>query len=185
MSAVRCSCTSVARTLLALAGVVDRRRLERAVDQAEVLRILNRRAVAETLADGAGRHGAPVLRALLEEHPVGTSLTRSELEELFLCLCKAANLPPPEVNSRVEVEGSLIEVDFVWREPHVIAETDGRQFHRTRHAFERDRSRDQRLLSVGWRVMRCTWRQVTEEPARLAHPLENLLQAEAAGLPPQ
>ena len=36
----------------------------------------------------------------------------------------------------------------------------------TRHprAFERDRKRDQILVAAGYRVIRVTWRQLTEEP---------------------
>ena len=175
----RIPCTSIARTLLDLAEVVDRRRLERAVDQAEVLRVLDLRSVRETLSRAHGRVGAPLLSALLEEHSPGTTITRSELEERFLCLCTEAGLPPPEVNSRVEVAGGSFEVDFLWRAPRVIAETDGRQFHGTGQAFERDRLRDQGLLCEGWRVVRCTWRQVTREPDRLARTLETLLAPEA------
>jgi len=38
------------------------------------------------------------------------------------------------------VEG--VEVDFFWRVRRLIIETDGREWHETPIAFERDRERD-------------------------------------------
>ena len=53
------------------------------------------------------------------------------------------------------------EVDFLWREASVIVETDGFRHHGNRAAFESDRARDARLQSLGYRVLRFTYRQVT------------------------
>lgn len=49
-----------------------------------------------------------------------------------------------------------------------MVETDGREIHGTRAAFERDRARDARLTAAGYRVVRFTWRQVIGEPATVA-----------------
>lgn len=73
-------CTRLARTLLDLAEAVDRRGVERAVDQAEVLRVFDLRAVHEVLSRAAGRRGAGVLAAVLAEYD-GPTLTDRELEE--------------------------------------------------------------------------------------------------------
>lgn len=75
-----------------------------------------------------------------EEH-----LTRSELERLFLRLCRRYRLPQPEVNVRLGPH----EVDFLWRSQRVIVETDGYRHHGDRTAFESDRARDVRLQSIG------------------------------------
>jgi very-short-patch-repair endonuclease len=90
--------------------------------------------------------------------------TRSELEFLFLRLCRRHRLPAPEVNVRV---GSLL-ADFVWREQRLIVETDGYRYHRGRTAFEDDHVRDLDLRGFGYEVVRLTFRQVTEEPERVA-----------------
>jgi very-short-patch-repair endonuclease len=87
-------------------------------------------------------------------------LTRSEAERRFLELVRAAQLPPPEVNVRV----GRHEVDFLWREPGVVVEVDGFDFHSSRAAFERDRLRDTELGALGYRVMRVTWRQIVHCP---------------------
>jgi very-short-patch-repair endonuclease len=48
--------------------------------------------------------------------------------------------------------------------PAVIAEVDGFRFHGGRAAFERDRRRDGDLLAAGHRVLRVTWRELTDVP---------------------
>lgn len=85
-------------------------------------------------------------------------LTRSELERLFLKLCRHHRFPAPEVNARI----GLYEVDFLWRDRGLIVETDGFRHHANRAAFESDRLRDAFLQSRGYRVLRFTYRQVTE-----------------------
>jgi Protein of unknown function (DUF559) len=171
----RIPCTSVARTLLDLAEVVDRRSIERAYTQAEILGLLDLGAVADVLAHATGRRGAPVLHAITADPEACSRMTRSELEERFLAVCVAAGVPRPRVNAWVPLDGVGVEVDFLWPDERLIAETDGHRVHGTREAFERDRRRDRRLLLAGWRVARFTWRQVAGDPAEVATTLEALL----------
>ena len=56
-----------------------------------------------------------------------------------------------------------------------MVETDGRDVHSTRRAFEDDRRRDQSLLLAGYRVVRFTWGQVAGEPERVAATVGALL----------
>ena len=91
-------CTTVARTLVDLGDVVSRREVERAVDQAEVLRVFDGRAVHEALARAGRRKGAGTLRAVLESYDE-PALTEREMEERFLALCRKASLPSPAVNA--------------------------------------------------------------------------------------
>jgi very-short-patch-repair endonuclease len=156
-------CTTAARTLLDLAGVIDRGGLERTCDQAEALRVLDCRDLGDVLARAGGRRGVRTLRAVLAEREPGRA-TRSELEAKFLALCSDGGLPRPRTNSRVALEGHSIEVDFLWPQQRLVAEVDGYRFHATRSGFEHDRSRDRRLLIAGYRVVRFTWRQLSEDP---------------------
>ena len=59
----------------------------------------------------------------------------------------------------------------------LIVELDGRDTHTTAAAFERDRARDGALTIEGRRVLRVTWRQLGDEPPRLASELHALLDA--------
>jgi hypothetical protein len=157
-------CTSVARTLLDLAEVVNERGVEQAVDQAEVLRLFDLRGVDDVLSRAVGRRGARVLRRVLAEY-YGPTLTDGQLEERFLAICREAALPTPEVNVWITLDdGITYKADFLWRAERFIVETDGWGSHGTRRAFESDRRRDRRLRLAGWDVVRFTWRDVEREP---------------------
>lgn len=169
-------CTSLARTLLDIAETSTRREVERACDRAEVQQLLDMAAIDDVLQRAAGRRGAPMLTAVLREHRVGATVTRSELEELFLACCRKAGRPPDGVNAWIPFpDGGGAEADFLWRAQRLVAEVDGRGVHTTRRAFEADRRRDQRLTLLGWRVVRFTWRQVVFDPAIVRDTLRALL----------
>jgi hypothetical protein len=105
-----------------------------------------------------------------------STTTRSELEQLFLQVCRDINSPPDGVNVWIPYpDGGGAEADFVWHAQRLIVEVDGRDVHTTHHAFEHDRRRDQRLALLGWRVVRFTWRQVEFEPATVTATLQALL----------
>jgi predicted transcriptional regulator of viral defense system len=168
-------CTSVARTLVDLGDHAKRRHVERAVDQAELLRLFDLRAVQDALGRAGRRRGAGMLRAVLADY-AGPTLTRLELEERFLALCRGGSLPIPEANAWITLaDGVAYQADFLWRAEGLIVETDGRDVHTTRAAFEHDRLRDQRLTLAGFTVVRFTWRQVTGEPQRVLRTTRRLL----------
>jgi len=167
--------TAVPRTLVDLAESASDRELESAYGQALVRRLASPERVRAALARHAYRRGAARLRALVEGGE-GPAITRSEAEERFLALVRAAELPPPEVNVRVNDH----EVDFLWRDEGLVVEIDGFRFHSSREAFERDRRRDARLQAAGVRVMRVTWRQAVDDTYAT---LARLVQALAAGRP--
>ncbi len=146
--------TTPARTLLDLAAVVPRQTLERALDEAEILRLPG---PAPLLDRYPRRRGAKNLRALLLTSRSPTP-TRNEFEARFVTLLDEYGITRPEIN--IIIEG--YEVDAAWREARLIVELDGFATHGTRHAFERDRLRDRRLQAAGWRVIRLTWEQLAE-----------------------
>jgi very-short-patch-repair endonuclease len=157
--------TAPARTLVDLADVAPRRTLERAIDEAEYLRL-----DCTGLVPRHGRRGTGVLSSVLAEHRPGSTRTKSPLEELFIALCDRYQLPRPEVN--VHVEG--YECDFVWREQRLIVETDGGAAHGTTRAKRRDPVRDADLMIAGWRVWRLPYEQVFREPDAVAEQLIGL-----------
>jgi very-short-patch-repair endonuclease len=140
--------TSPARTLRELHRTLPKRTYQRAVRRALDLRLI--------------RSGD------LEREP---DLTRSELERLFIALCHRHRLSQPEVNARI----GPYEVDFLWRERGLIVETDGFRHHGNRSAFERDRARDTHLQSLGFRVLRFTHRQLSDDRSAVIAALRPLL----------
>ncbi len=159
--------TTPARTIVDLADVVKRRRtLERAIDEADYLRLDWTEA-----APRHGRRGSGLLASVLAVHTPGSTRTLSELEEMFLALCDRSGFPRPEVNS--SIEGYLC--DFVWRDQRLIVETDGGQAHGTRRAMESDPVRDADLQIAGWRVIRVTSMRLFRERRALEDQLRRLL----------
>ena len=151
--------TTVARTLVDLCAVVPDRMLEKALDQAYVLRLVEPSAVADAIDRSRGRKTA-ALRRLLANERRAAALTRSELEERFLALVRRGGLPEPEVNARLHD----YEVDFLWRKERRVIELDGYAFHSGRRAFEHDRRKDVDLELAGFPVTRFTRSQVVFEP---------------------
>ncbi len=170
-------CTAVARTLLDLAAVATDERVERALNQADVLQRLDYRALHDQLHGNAHAVAAAKLRAALAVYQPGLAPTESRLEQDFVVLVRGAGLPEPErqVWFTLNDGDPPIRVDFAWRTQRVVVETNGRRSHGTRGAFERDRRRDQRLTRAGWRVVRITWRQLRDDPAGVMELMGDLL----------
>ncbi len=146
--------TSVARTIVDLSRTLKGRPLEALIDRADQRGLVDFEALRS--ANSAS------LQAVLTSYTAAP--TRSELEERFLTLCDEHGIERPETNARIEG----YEVDFVWRARRLIVEVDGYAYHRSPSAFENDRERDVRLQIAGWRVMRFTWRQITDRAAWVA-----------------
>jgi very-short-patch-repair endonuclease len=138
--------TTPSRTLADLRRTLPAKRFAAALHEAEFL-------------------GLPV------DSDLGPDGTRSDMEALFLALCRRHRLPKPEVNVRI----CDFDVDFLWQEQRLVVEVDGWDSHHTRSAFEEDRARDLKLKLLGYEVLRCTWRQLTEDPAAVASALRTLL----------
>ena len=123
-----------------------------------------RRTAAPQISQRAIRRALDLRLISNEDLERDDDLTRSELERLFLTLCRRQRLPQPEVNVRI----GPYEVDFLWRSQRVIVETDGFRHHGNRLAFESDRARDAQLQARGYTVLRFTYRQARESPGVLA-----------------
>jgi very-short-patch-repair endonuclease len=160
--------TSVARTLVDLAGTVSAERLKKALEEAERANALDLEALERSLAKTARRHGPghrTLSEALAQLRAHGAIFTRSELEDRFLSLVVRRHaLSTPVMNAWI---GDM-EVDALWREQRVVAELDGYASHFTRHAFQRDRERSNDLQAKGYHVLRFTYADVTRTPARTA-----------------
>ena len=140
--------TTVARTLLDLADVLDPQALRRAVTEAEYRGRFDVDSLIAVVEGNPGRRGAKVM------HAAGARphRTRSPLEDRFLGLLERCGVEEPQ--SGVWIEG--YEVDFVWPRAGLVVELDGLAAHGTRAAVMRDRRRDRVLWRAGFRTMRLT-----------------------------
>jgi hypothetical protein len=169
--------TTVPRTLIDLADSAPRL-VPKAVHEAEVRRLLDVAAVRAALQRTPGRRGAAVLLSALG--PDGAEPDHGAFVAAYLRLCADYGLPAPEVGTYLDVNGTLHEIDVLYRAQRVIVELDGEAVHRTRRRFHADRRRDAGLAAHGFLTVRYTWDSVTGEPRQVAREVLSILARRAA-----
>jgi uncharacterized protein DUF559 len=165
--------TTPGRTLLDIAHQIRPQELERAVREAEYLRLDEGPSLATLVERYRGRTGMRAVRRVLAQG-WSEAPTRSELEARFATFIDTHNLPRPERNAVIDFGERRVEVDFLWRRSRLAVELDGYAAHGTRRAFEDDRERDRLLQLAGFRVVRITWRQLHIDSLSLAGDLRSL-----------
>jgi Protein of unknown function (DUF559) len=166
--------TSPARTLVDLAGALDYRRLRRAVRQAQSLRLVDLRQLAEALTRLGPRRGVRKLRRILA---TGPAPTRSELEDVVLDLVLGGGLEHPDVNVPMVLAGRVVVPDFRWPHHRLVVEADSAAWHDDRLSREDDAERQALLEAHGERIVRVTWNQA------IARPRQTIARICAAGAP--
>jgi very-short-patch-repair endonuclease len=173
-------CTSPARTLVDLAGVVGDWTLRGAFERAAQRKMLDIPAIEASM--DPGRVGVKSLRTLVKHWrraaPVADKgRLKSPLEAKVLPLLLRHDLPAPLLNAPVKIAKGRIEVDFLWPQQKFAVEADSRDFHGTAIAFERDRWRDRELMRAGYTVLRVTHRQAEQEAEAVADAVASRLNA--------
>lgn len=152
-------CTTVARTLLDLAGCVPAGVLESACRQAQVRGVLDVLELARLMLVFPRARGVRRLRAILGD-PVVLAPTRSGPERIALRALMADGWPWPDVGRRVFDE----ELDFSWPGLRRGLEIDG-PTHDTQVQAARDAARDAKLAALGWRIDRVRATEAANAPA--------------------
>jgi very-short-patch-repair endonuclease len=160
--------TTVPRTIVDLAAVLPEDDLARAFHLATVQHKSKPDHVERVLSRRHNWPGAATLRRVLwGDVPV----TLSRLEDRFLDRLRAAGLPQPEVNRRIDGR----YVDCRWSQHRLTVELDSYRYHHTRHAWEQDRQRERQARARGDEFRRYTWQDVSEEPGPMLADLRQLL----------
>lgn len=158
--------TTVARTLVDLAGILGLKTLRKVVGRAAMRRKLDLQAVDLAIHNAKRRRGLKTLELALVPYRTKDGKVpdvRSDFETLVLPDLVEMELPRPGCNVWIHIDGERFLVDFLWERERVIVETDGRETHETPTAFQDDRRRDQFLAAAGYRVLRVTWHQLHGE----------------------
>jgi very-short-patch-repair endonuclease len=153
--------TTVARTLLDLADVLDLQALRRAVTEAEYRHLFDLTTLNAVVESNPGRRTRKLMTAVMERR---AHRTQSPLEERFLRFKDRYGVEEPE--SGVWIEG--YEIDFFWRRVGLAVELDGLNEHGTREAVSSDRKKDRVLWRAGIRTMRLTGDALDAEDEVLA-----------------
>ncbi len=146
--------THPVQTLIDLATELEPMRLERSVNEADKLDLVDPETLRRALDGHAGVPGVGTLRTMLDRHTF--RLSDSDLEVLFRPLALAAGFPVPLTKHRV----LGYETDFFFPDHDLIVETDGLRYHRTAAQQVRAVKRDQKHLAAGFRVLRFTHWQI-------------------------
>ena len=154
------------RTLLDIALELPDKQLERAINEADKLDVIDADTLRRSLDDYPGQPGIRHLRRILDEHTF--RLSDDELERLFRPLAAAAGLPIPLTKHIV----NKFEVDFFWPDLGLVVETDGWRYHRTPSTQTRDALRFQTHTAAGLTPLRFSHYQVKYEPTHVRRILE-------------
>lgn len=160
--------TAPIRTLVDLATILSAHRLEAAVNEADVLDLVDPETLRASLEERKGQPGVRPLRALLDRHTF--RLTDSELERRFLRIVRAARLPLPETQTKIEGR-----TDFHWPELGLVVETDGWRYHRTPSRQARDNRRMQAHAAAGRTAVRISHYEIRYESGRVTALLADLV----------
>jgi very-short-patch-repair endonuclease len=150
--------TTPIQTLIDLTPRLDRRGVERAINEADKYDLVHPPDLRRALELREGEPGAAKLRHILDRRTF--RLTKEELERRFLPLARQAGLPVPLTGQFV----NEFEVDFYWPDLGLVVETDGLRYHRTPAEQARDRLRDQAHTAAGLTQLRFTHEQVRYQP---------------------
>jgi very-short-patch-repair endonuclease len=149
--------TNLVRTLLDLATQLRPAQLERSINEADRLDLIDPDTLREALERYRGQRGVRRLREILDRRTF--RLTDSELERRFLRLVREIGLPIPLTRQRL----NGFWVDFFWPDLGLVVETDGLTYHRTPAQQARDHVRDQAHAAAGLTPLRFTHAQVRFE----------------------
>ena len=160
--------TTVPRTLVDLAALLDAGDLARACHEAGVRHHTTPAQVEAVLARRPRSPGAAKLRAVLRGD---VRVTLSRLEERFLELLGEEGLELPHTNRPAGTR----RVDCRWPAHRLTVELDSYRFHNSRHAWEQDRRREREARARGDEFRRYTWEDVFERPGPMLAELRDLI----------
>ncbi len=168
--------TTVPRTLFDLGLVLRERSLRRIVDDLIAQRRVSVEEISTVIDQVAkrGKPGATALRRIIAERGTGLEAKMSTLERRGLGVLRAGGLPDPILEYPIPWD-SWKRFDAAYPKAHVAIEWDSKRFHGLIDAFERDRRRDRAALLHGWRVLRFTWKDVTERPEEVVATVQAIL----------
>ena len=158
--------TSTARTLCDLAAALDADALRRLVAAAVRAGSTTPALLRQTLARRQHFPGRGTLRVVVDELSPLETMSRSELESLFLRITSRAGIPPTAMNMRVvDAEGVTRWLDAVYLPEGVLIELDSREHHGTLLDWHDDLRRENTLTLVGYPIgLRFSYADLREHP---------------------
>jgi len=160
--------THPVQTLIDVATELKPLRLERAVNEADKLDLVDPETLRRALDGYGGMPGVRTLRTMLDRHTF--RLSDSDLEVYFRPLALAGGFPLPLTKHWV----MGYETDFWFPDHGLVVETDGLRYHRTPSQQARMAKRDQTHTAAGLRVLRFTHWQIVHAPDEVTDVLRRI-----------
>ncbi|TDT33909.1 endonuclease domain-containing protein [Naumannella halotolerans] len=129
-------------------------------------------AFKRVLAELPGRRGNVRQREVLDD---SRDQPWSAAERLAHRLLRGSGIRGWTANAPVSTGSSRYLADVLFESARLILEIDGWQVHGTRVAFEGDRQRQNNLVAHGWRVLRFTWRMLSDRPEAFISQVRSVL----------
>jgi len=145
-----------------------------------LLTVVQVQALREALGR-PGRNGTGVIQRVLDERLLSASPDASALEARFGRLVRHGDLPLPAFEHEVWHNGRFVaRIDAAYPDLMLAIEVDGFAHHSSPDAFQRDRTRQNRLVALGWTVLRFTWTDVVQRPEEVAAAIQEAIARLAA-----
>lgn len=162
--------TDPVRTLVDLGAVAPAWFVREALERALVRRLVTVAAVegARTGLGRRGRAGAGVLGRILDDRALGSRPADSVIEARLAPVLAAAADLSPVFQHEVWHGGRMVgRLDFAYPHVRLGIEVDGLDVHGTATALQRDLTRQNALVAVGWTLLRFTWHDVIRRPSHV------------------
>ena len=138
-------------------------------------------SVAELRSTVAACRGWPQVRTARWVIDHASTLSESPLESISRAAFFKYAVPQPDQQVQLADD---IRVDFLWRNADVVGESDGTsKYHMTLDAFNAEKSREQRLIDMGYTVLRWGWDDAFANPERLADRIKQALASKGVAVP--
>jgi very-short-patch-repair endonuclease len=156
-------CTTVVRTLLDLAAVLEADDLQAALDSALREGLVTLGYVERRIAT-QGRKGAGILKDLVAaQRRTGTRPAESRRERQVARMLMAQGLPEPVLQYELVRDGRAVaRFDLAWPTWRIAGEFQSYRHHSGRRAWRRDAARANRAAAAGWRIIAITEDDVTD-----------------------
>ena len=160
--------------------MLDDRWLRAAIDSALRKRLVSFQALSRLAKRGKrGCAGTVRLRQLSLEYCDRAEVSDSALESFAIELTRVLKVRPLLHHRIFRDRLFIAEVDLAWPKERLCVELDGWRHHGSQEAFARDRTRDRKLVSFGWTVLRYSWSEIARSPERVASELTRWLERAA------
>ena len=163
--------TDPVRTIIDLGLVIPKWAVRDALSRGITTRLLNLRQV-EALRRALGRqgrNGTGIIQQVIDERVLTMGTEESLLERRLMDLVRRYDLPSPIFQYELWHGGRFVaRIDASYPKRRLAIEVDGFEHHSSPDAFQRDRTRQNRLVAMGWTVLRFTWDDVVHRPTMVA-----------------